>query len=81
MSIASSDVLRQSLMSFKEQQETTKENMARSSQHRSLKNSESRKDLPLGERVLNTESAPRNLIESHAKLFSKYVNSKHVGGK
>lgn len=38
--------------------------------------------MPLSERVLNTESAPKNLIESHAKLYSKYVNTvQHVGAK
>jgi len=32
-------------------------------------------DRPLCEKPINTENAPRNLIESHAKLLAKYVNS------
>lgn len=80
MSIASSDVLRQSLMSFKEAQDL-KENLARTNQHGLSRKDTRNKDHPLGERVLNTESAPKNLIESHAKLYAKYVNSAHVGTK
>jgi len=39
------------------------------------KRSPGMEDRPLCEKPINTENAPRNLVESHAKLLAKYVNS------
>jgi len=64
LSIASSDVMRQSLLTFKEQylQSEKQAELSSGKLHRHRE-------------VVNTESAPKGLLESHAKLFSKYVNS------
>lgn len=79
MSIASSDIMRQSLKEngmVKEKADTDKTKHTKAKQQTKVaKSSEVKREAPFTEKNLNTEFAPKNMLESHSKLYAKYVNS------